>query len=60
MASTKAYTSQIAVMTMIALALGQDSISNRELRESIIDDLVVLPGTGFLPVVRQASETLEP
>jgi glucosamine--fructose-6-phosphate aminotransferase (isomerizing) len=42
-ASTKAYTSQIAVMTMIALALGQDSISNRELRESIIDDLVVLP-----------------
>jgi glucosamine--fructose-6-phosphate aminotransferase (isomerizing) len=48
-ASTKAYTSQIAVMTMIALALGQDSISNRELRESIIDDLVVLPGTEAPP-----------
>ncbi|GAQ81147.1 Glucosamine 6-phosphate synthetases [Klebsormidium nitens] len=42
-ASTKAYTSQIAVMTMIALALGQDSISNREMREAIIDDLLRLP-----------------
>eukprot|EP00850_Spirogloea_muscicola_P000557 SM000002S05637 [mRNA] locus=s2:1328957:1332236:+ [translate_table: standard] len=43
-ASTKAYTSQIAVMTMIALALGEDSISTRERREAIIDDLVRLPG----------------
>ncbi|KAJ7562148.1 hypothetical protein O6H91_03G056500 [Diphasiastrum complanatum] len=42
-ASTKAYTSQIAVMTMVALALGDDSISCRVRREAIIDDLFDLP-----------------
>ncbi|CAM6085156.1 unnamed protein product [Calypogeia fissa] len=42
-ASTKAYTSQIAVMTMVALALGEDTISSRSKREAIIDDLLELP-----------------
>ncbi|KAJ7564123.1 hypothetical protein O6H91_02G003100 [Diphasiastrum complanatum] len=42
-ASTKAYTSQIAVMTMLALALGDDSISSRIRREAIIDDFFDLP-----------------
>ncbi|KAG6542656.1 hypothetical protein Mapa_015890 [Marchantia paleacea] len=42
-ASTKAYTSQIAVMTMLALALGEDTISTRARREAIIDDLLELP-----------------
>ncbi|KAL2609368.1 hypothetical protein R1flu_027941 [Riccia fluitans] len=43
-ASTKAYTSQIAVMTMLALAVGEDSISTRARREAIIDCLGELPG----------------
>eukprot|EP00249_Psilotum_nudum_P020563 c27759_g1_i1 orf=466-2274(+) len=42
-ASTKAYTSQIAVMTMLALALGDDSISSQPRRETVIDDLFDLP-----------------
>ena len=40
----QAYTSQIAVLTMIALAVGEDSISSRERRERIIDGLIALPG----------------
>lgn len=40
----QAYTSQIAVMTMLALALGSDTISSCVRREAIIDDLVELPG----------------
>ncbi|KAL3699380.1 hypothetical protein R1sor_017402 [Riccia sorocarpa] len=43
-ASTKAYTSQIAVMTMLALAIGEDAISTRARREAIIDGLLDLPG----------------
>lgn len=39
----QAYTSQIAVMTMLALALGEDTISSRAKREAIIDDLLQLP-----------------
>ncbi|KAG0562819.1 hypothetical protein KC19_9G173700 [Ceratodon purpureus] len=42
-ASTKAYTSQIAAMTMMALALGEDTLSSRNRREAIIDDLFNLP-----------------
>ncbi|XP_022742031.1 glutamine--fructose-6-phosphate aminotransferase [isomerizing] 2-like isoform X1 [Durio zibethinus] len=42
-ASTKAYTSQIAVMAMLALAIGGDTISNQERREAIIDGLFDLP-----------------
>ncbi|XP_043726117.1 glutamine--fructose-6-phosphate aminotransferase [isomerizing] 2-like isoform X2 [Telopea speciosissima] len=42
-ASTKAYTSQIAVMAMLALAIGGDTISNQARREAIIDGLVDLP-----------------
>lgn len=42
-ASTKAYTSQIVVMTMLALAIGDDTISNQARREAIIDGLFDLP-----------------
>ncbi|CAA2967935.1 glutamine--fructose-6-phosphate aminotransferase [isomerizing] 2 [Olea europaea subsp. europaea] len=42
-ASTKAYTSQIVVMTMVALAIGGDSISSQERRETVIDSLFDLP-----------------
>ncbi|XP_031249376.1 glutamine--fructose-6-phosphate aminotransferase [isomerizing] 2 [Pistacia vera] len=42
-ASTKAYTSQIVVMAMLALAIGGDTISNRARREAIIDGLCDLP-----------------
>lgn len=42
-ASTKAYTSQIVAITMMALALSEDSISKRELRDQIIDSLNELP-----------------
>ncbi|EFJ45967.1 hypothetical protein VOLCADRAFT_105759 [Volvox carteri f. nagariensis] len=43
-ASTKAYTSQIIVITMMALQLAEDSISKRERRDTIIDELGQLPG----------------
>jgi glutamine---fructose-6-phosphate transaminase (isomerizing) len=43
-ASTKAYTSQILCITMIALALSEDSITKRERRDQIIDELGQLPG----------------
>ncbi|XVF22897.1 hypothetical protein REPUB_Repub12eG0210200 [Reevesia pubescens] len=42
-ASTKAYTSQIVVMAMLALAIGDDAISSRARREAIIDGLFDLP-----------------
>ncbi|CAO2817367.1 unnamed protein product [Amaranthus hypochondriacus] len=42
-ASTKAYTSQIAVMAMLALAIADDTISNQGRREAIIDSLFELP-----------------
>ncbi|MEW5310842.1 MAG: hypothetical protein WDW38_002603 [Sanguina aurantia] len=42
-ASTKAYTSQILALTMMALQLAEDSISKRELRDTIIDELGKLP-----------------
>lgn len=42
-ASTKAYTSQIVVITMMALALSEDSISKRDLRDEIIDSMAQLP-----------------
>ncbi|XVF73601.1 hypothetical protein PTKIN_Ptkin12aG0215400 [Pterospermum kingtungense] len=42
-ASTKAYTSQIVVMAMLALAIGDDTISTRARREAIIDGLFDLP-----------------
>ncbi|PNH04315.1 Glucosamine--fructose-6-phosphate aminotransferase [isomerizing], partial [Tetrabaena socialis] len=38
-ASTKAYTSQILAVTMMALQLAEDSISKRERRDAIIDEL---------------------
>mmetsp|Transcript_12034 Transcript_12034/g.21332 ORF Transcript_12034/g.21332 Transcript_12034/m.21332 type:complete len:702 (-) Transcript_12034:208-2313(-) len=43
-ASTKAYTSQIVAITMMALQLAEDSISKREKRDQIIDELGQLPG----------------
>ena len=42
-ASTKAYTAQIACLTMVALALGEDSLASKERRESVIDGLFQLP-----------------
>ena len=42
-ASTKAYTSQIVVITMMALALSEDSIAKRDLRDEILDSLAALP-----------------
>ncbi|WJX82824.1 Glutamine--fructose-6-phosphate aminotransferase [isomerizing] 2, variant 2 [Trifolium repens] len=42
-ASTKAYTSQIVVMAMLALAIGGDTISNQARREAIVDGLHELP-----------------
>ncbi|XP_014523177.1 glutamine--fructose-6-phosphate aminotransferase [isomerizing] 2 [Vigna radiata var. radiata] len=42
-ASTKAYTSQIVVMVMLALAIGGDTISNQARTEAIIDGLFDLP-----------------
>ncbi|KAH7862991.1 hypothetical protein Vadar_011895 [Vaccinium darrowii] len=42
-ASTKAYTSQIVVMAMLALAIGSDAISSQIRREAIIDGLFELP-----------------
>lgn len=43
-ASTKAYTSQILCITMMALALSEDFISKRERRDQIFDELGQLPG----------------
>lgn len=43
-ASTKAYTSQILAVVMMALQLAEDSISKREKRDQIIDELGQLPG----------------
>ncbi|KAG9459935.1 hypothetical protein H6P81_004443 [Aristolochia fimbriata] len=42
-ASTKAYTSQIVVMTMLALAVGADTISSQARRVAVIDGLFDLP-----------------
>lgn len=42
-ASTKAYTSQIVVITMMALALSEDSIAKRPKRDAVIDALGTLP-----------------
>ncbi|XP_078435821.1 putative glucosamine-fructose-6-phosphate aminotransferase [Wolffia australiana] len=42
-ASTKAYTSQIVVMAMMALAIGDDRLSNLARREAIIEGLYELP-----------------
>ncbi|KAI3448857.1 hypothetical protein Pfo_005522 [Paulownia fortunei] len=42
-ASTKAYTSQIVVMAMLALAIGDDTISSQARREATIDGLFDLP-----------------
>lgn len=39
----QAYTSQIVVMAMLALAIGGDTISNQARREAIIDGLYDLP-----------------
>ena len=45
-ASTKAYTSQIVAITMMALVLSEDAISKRQRRDEIIDSLCNLPGEG--------------
>ncbi|KAF4346133.1 hypothetical protein F8388_016740 [Cannabis sativa] len=42
-ASTKAYTSQIVVMAMVALAIGGVTMSNQARREAIIDGLFDMP-----------------
>lgn len=38
-ASTKAYTSQILAVVMMALQLSEDSIAKREKRDVIVDEL---------------------
>jgi glucosamine--fructose-6-phosphate aminotransferase (isomerizing) len=43
-ASTKAYTSQVIAITLLALKLGEDSIISNERRRTIIDALHKLPG----------------
>ncbi|KAL6779853.1 ATF1 [Auxenochlorella protothecoides x Auxenochlorella symbiontica] len=43
-ASTKAYTSQVVAVTMVALALSEDSIAKRDARDAVIDSLGALPG----------------
>ncbi|CAH2080453.1 unnamed protein product [Thlaspi arvense] len=48
-ASTKAYTSQIVVMAMFALAISGDSILSQARREAIIDCLFELPCKPHLP-----------
>ena len=50
-ASTKAYTSQMVAITMVALALSDDSISRRAARDAVIDGLADLPSA-----VRRALE----
>jgi len=50
-ASTKAYTSQIVVLVMMALALSADSVSRSAQREEVIDGLATLPSA-----VRRALE----
>uniref|UniRef100_A0A8R7QD25 glutamine--fructose-6-phosphate transaminase (isomerizing) n=1 Tax=Triticum urartu TaxID=4572 RepID=A0A8R7QD25_TRIUA len=47
-ASTKAYTSQIVVMAMMALAIGSDQISTQARREAIISGLFSLPSMFLL------------
>lgn len=42
-ASTKAYTSQIVAITMMALVLSDDMISKRNRRDDIVDSLLSLP-----------------
>ncbi|KAH7278858.1 hypothetical protein KP509_38G059700, partial [Ceratopteris richardii] len=42
-ASTKAYTSQITVIVLLALALGDDSLSTQQRRNAIMDNLYNLP-----------------
>ena len=42
-ASTKAYTCQVIVLTLIALYFGQDRLSAQPLIRDIIDELRVLP-----------------
>jgi len=42
-ASTKAYTSQMVAITLMALKIGEDRISTKERRESIIQGLKELP-----------------
>lgn len=44
----QAYTSQIVVMAMMALAIGGDSISHERRREAIIDGLFELPSKSHL------------
>ena len=43
-ASTKAYTSQIVAITMMALALSEDSRAKAGMRDDIIASLEALPG----------------
>lgn len=50
-ASTKAYTSQLVVLVMIALLLARDSIEKRERRDRIADELLRVPA-----LVRRALE----
>lgn len=43
----QAYTSQIVVMAMLAIAIGSDAISSQSRREAIIDSLFELPSKLF-------------
>lgn len=54
-ASTKAYTSQIIAILLIALQLSEDSIRRQERRQEIIRDLVALP-----TVIQRTLQMCEP
>ncbi|KAK6120807.1 hypothetical protein DH2020_045452 [Rehmannia glutinosa] len=58
-ASTKAYTSQIVVMAMLALAIGDDTISSQARREAIIDGLFDLPRYNYATALEGALKVKE-
>lgn len=63
-ASTKAYTSQIVALTLIALSLGGDSLSRHERRENILESLAQLPDAArrallLEPAVKELADELK-
>eukprot|EP01135_Chromosphaera_perkinsii_P008560 Nk52_evm2s1401 gene=Nk52_evmTU2s1401 len=57
-ASTKAYTSQIIALVMVALQIAEDSVSKTERRHQIIDDLGRISGL-ISDVLKKDAEILE-
>ena len=56
MASTKAYTSQLIAITLIAIALGQDRVSAQPKIRAIIDALKELPAKVAAVLARAAND----